>query len=82
MRKKGEDEYEPVLIDFGLAEYEGKLPYIFIKCGTPGYTAPEIINCEKSNPSYGCKCDVFSLGCLFFCLYFFYNAQASEEKPI
>lgn len=41
MRKiEDEDRYEPVLIDFGLAEYEDKKPYIFTKCGTPGYTAP------------------------------------------
>lgn len=32
--------YEPVLIDFGLAEYDGIHPYIFVKGGTPGYVAP------------------------------------------
>ena len=69
MRKIGEDDdYEPVLIDFGVAEYEGKLPYIFTRCGTLGYTAPEVIHCDKEQPTYTCKCDVFSLGSLFYCL--------------
>lgn len=40
MRALPDDKYKPVIIDFGLAEYEGNKPYLFEKCGTPGYTAP------------------------------------------
>ncbi|CAD8069467.1 unnamed protein product [Paramecium sonneborni] len=31
-------------------------------CGTPGYIAPEIFLEQK----YGCECDMFSLGCVFY----------------
>ncbi len=33
-----------VIVDFGLADFEDQLPYLFSKCGTPGYVAPEIAN--------------------------------------
>lgn len=39
-----------VIADFGLATEVKKKPYIYTKCGTPGFVAPEIINL-KSNSS-------------------------------
>ena len=33
-----------------------------MKCGTPGYVAPELLK----GFTFGPKSDVFSLGCLFF----------------
>jgi serine/threonine protein kinase len=33
-----------------------------MKCGTPGYVAPEILK----NEGYTSKCDIFSLGSLMF----------------
>ena len=33
-----------VLIDFGLAEDIDSPGYLFPRCGTPGYVAPEIAN--------------------------------------
>ena len=30
----------PVIVDFGLAEYVEERPYFYLKCGTPGFTAP------------------------------------------
>lgn len=51
------------IADFGLADYynpEGK--YLFKRCGTPGYVAPEILQ-EKN---YDYKVDVFSAGILMF----------------
>jgi calcium-dependent protein kinase len=36
--------------------------YLYIKCGTPGYVAPEILRSE----GYTNKCDIFSLGAVFF----------------
>ena len=33
---------EPVLADFGLATYCDADDYIFYRCGTPGYVAPEV----------------------------------------
>lgn len=32
------------IVDFGLAAYVYDEPYIFPKCGTPGFVAPEIAN--------------------------------------
>ena len=61
-----EDDLESICLgDFGLAEYyqpEGN--YILKRCGTPGYTAPEILR----DLPYDCKIDVFSCGILFYIL--------------
>ncbi|EGR29524.1 protein kinase domain protein [Ichthyophthirius multifiliis] len=32
------------IIDFGLGAFENEFPYIFPKCGTPGFVAPEVAN--------------------------------------
>nr|VVW85832.1 unnamed protein product [Nymphaea colorata] len=58
---------EPVIVDFGLATHADLNEYIFFRCGTPGYVAPEIIKlsqCEHIEP----VCDVFSLGAVFHLL--------------
>lgn len=34
------------IADFGLGTYADEFPYIFPKCGTPGFVAPEIANLE------------------------------------
>lgn len=52
------------IIDFGLAEYICKKELIFIKCGSPGYVAPEILNELK----YNYAVDVFSAGIIFYIL--------------
>ncbi len=41
--------------DFGLAEYAKKKDFLFRKCGTPGYVAPEVL----LNGVYDKKCDLF-----------------------
>lgn len=54
-----------VITDFGLADYysiEGN--YLFSRCGTPGYVAPEVLHDE----TYDFKIDIFSVGCLMFVL--------------
>ncbi len=71
MRRINQFIYEPVLIDFGLAEFEDKLPFVFIQCGTPGYIAPEIVRNQTPNIVYDRKCDIFSLGCIFHLMYLF-----------
>lgn len=50
-----------VLVDFGLAAFSNQT-YLFDKCGTLGYMAPEVE--EKYNPPkpYTEACDIYSLG--------------------
>jgi serine/threonine protein kinase len=61
---------EPIIIDFGLATVADDPKYLFVRCGTPGYVAPEIINIKdmatKSHPIS----DVFSAGCIFHYIIF------------
>lgn len=56
------------IVDFGLATKADDVPYIFNRCGTPGYVAPEVFN-AKDGTKYDVICDVFSLGVIFFMMY-------------
>ncbi|CAD8137002.1 unnamed protein product [Paramecium pentaurelia] len=55
------------IADFGLAQRSDEYPYLFNRCGTPGFVAPEVINC-KDGGRYDPICDVFSLGLIFYIL--------------
>lgn len=72
------------IVDFGLATFIDVPEYIFKKCGTPGYIAPEVFKYDpkSSNTNYDDKCDVFSAGAiLFYMLFgypFFEGSNASE----
>lgn len=60
-------DFEPVIVDFGLSTNVDLPEYLFFRCGTPGYVAPEIINLTHSihlEPT----CDIFSLGVIFHVL--------------
>ena len=52
------------LIDFGLAVQTNKQFGEVYRCGTPGYIAPEVL--RSRDPIYSSKCDVFSVGVVFF----------------
>jgi len=39
----------PILVDFGLAEYIKEPAFLIRKCGTPGYTAPEILTLKNGD---------------------------------
>ena len=68
---QGDKIYEPVIIDFGFACREDDEDYIYYKCGTPGYVAPEIITrTEEENMDEPTTCagDIFSLGLIILWL--------------
>lgn len=41
---KKSTSYEVAICDFGLATLADEDKYLFVRCGTPGFVAPEIIN--------------------------------------
>lgn len=59
---------EPVIADFGLATWADEQEYLFVRCGTPGYVAPEIINIRDMKTKSDPICDVFSAGLIFHIL--------------
>ncbi|CAD8208038.1 unnamed protein product [Paramecium octaurelia] len=64
LRKSGVLE-DVVIADFGLADFYNPLGnYMFQRCGTPGFVAPEILQ----DKLYDTKVDIFSVGCLMFLL--------------
>jgi serine/threonine protein kinase len=54
----------PVIVDFGLASDADSEDYIFYRCGTPGYVAPEVTTILKGDHIEP-ECDIFSLGAIF-----------------
>lgn len=50
------------LVDLGFATLERDYRKLFVRCGTPGYVAPEIL----ADQSYDCKADVFSAGVILY----------------
>lgn len=58
---------EPVIVDFGLATNADVEKYLFFRCGTPGYVAPEIIALNESKHIEP-ECDIFSAGVIFHIL--------------
>lgn len=49
--------------DFGLASYMDKGPHKTM-CGTPSHMPPEVV----SHKPYGFEYDIWSLGCILYCL--------------
>lgn len=65
---RAENNWECVIADFGLAEFADAEEYLFVRCGTPGYVAPEVINIKDMKTKYDPICDIFSLGLIFHIL--------------
>ena len=61
-RKDG--DFDCVIADFGLAQ-NCKEDYMFVRCGTPGYVAPEVVNLKNLKAKYDPICDLFSVGVIF-----------------
>lgn len=64
---KNEDfgEEELCIGDFGLSTYSGLKNFLFPRCGTPGFVAPEVINIKSMDQVYDDVCDEFSCGLVF-----------------
>lgn len=62
---RNKDNLECVIADFGLSEFVDADEYLFVRCGTPKYVAPEVINIKDMKKKYSSICDVFSLGLIF-----------------
>jgi len=60
------DETQVAIADLGLATFNSEQKYIFPRCGTPGYVAPEIAAVNNSNEHYELKCDLYSVGVTLF----------------
>jgi len=39
----------PVIVDLGLAEYVSNKKYLYTRCGTPGYVAPEVLKIKSTD---------------------------------
>lgn len=64
---RNENGLQPVIVDFGLSADIDSDDYMFYRCGTPGYVAPEVTTLtkgQKINP----ECDIFSLGAILHIL--------------
>lgn len=57
-----------VIADFGLATNVNELEYLYSRCGTPGYVAPEIMNIKDLKAKYSSICDIYSVGLIFYIL--------------
>ena len=63
MIRNGEQPNDICLIDFSISEfYREDGDYLFKRCGTPGYVAPEILE----NKIYDYKVDLFSSGVILY----------------
>ena len=57
------------IVDFGLATLADCEDYLFKRCGTPGFVAPEIISANANDKvKFTPKCDIFSAGVIFYIL--------------
>lgn len=65
---KKQNDYDCVIADFGLAQHCQNQPYLFVRCGTPGYVAPEVVNLKDLKAKYDPICDLFSVGVIFHLL--------------
>ncbi len=70
LKDKGKLEQSTLkIVDFGLSSFCDMEEYLFKRCGTPGYVAPEIINSSsRDNTKFDPVVDVFSAGIIFYIL--------------
>jgi len=68
----------PILTDFGIACSVNDATAMEVRCGTPGYAAPEML-CP--DVPYGTKVDVFGAGVTLYFLIFACTPFAGGEEP-
>ena len=62
---RNKDSLEIAICDFGLATNANEEKYLFVRCGTPGFVAPEIINIKDMSLKSETISDIFSAGIIF-----------------
>ena len=63
-----EDSNDVVIADLGLASRSDIPEYLFVRCGTPGFVAPEVVNIKDLKTTYDPICDMYSIGLIFHIL--------------
>ena len=83
VRADSKSNVEPVIVDFGLSEYVNSENYLFSRCGTPGYIAPEVMQAKSDTIglNYNSACDIFSMGVIFHILYQLWIFLGSWRNP-
>jgi serine/threonine protein kinase len=74
---KDDDISSLKIVDFGLADKYRGIP-LKMKCGSPGYVAPEVLN----DAGYDCKADIFGAGIILYILLtgkFVFSGQTYKE---
>jgi len=59
-----ENDCKLKIADFGLATYMKKGEILTLRCGSPGYVSPELLD----DRGYNCKADIFSIGVILYIL--------------
>lgn len=65
---KDNNSLNMIIADLGLATRSNIPEYLFVRCGTPGFVAPEVVNIKNLKTTYHPVCDIFSLGLMFHIL--------------
>lgn len=76
---KRENSLEVSICDFGLATYAEEEKYLFVRCGTPGFVAPEIINIKDMQTKSDPISDVFSAGVILHLLLLGYSVFPGKK---
>ncbi|KRX06754.1 Protein kinase-like domain [Pseudocohnilembus persalinus] len=78
--KRNDSSFDLVIADLGFSQsLDINQEALYIKCGTPGFVAPEIWQSNDIALSYNEKCDIFSLGVIAYILLLGYNPFYSKN---